>query len=118
MAWFPTVGEPNPAWELGEPDVTDSFTVNVGDTYDITVTQIPRYIQLTRVVYNNTNGYAYSCIYDVKNNKCRFSGRNANGFATGTSATAFFSSVTSSVVQVKGATSGSTVYAFAVAIWY
>ena len=45
MAWFPTVGEPNPAWELGEPDVTDSFTVNVGDTYDITVTQIPRYIQ-------------------------------------------------------------------------
>ena len=109
---------PKPAWELGNPDVTDTFTVSVGNTHNTTVTKMPRYIQLLRLVHATTVSYGYSLIYDVENNKCRYSGINSNGFATGTSATAFFGNITSSVVQVKGPSSGSASYNFAVAIWY
>lgn len=108
---------PKPAWELGEPDVTDAFTVNPTETHSITVTREPRYIQLYRTVSNSTLDYGYSCIYDVKNNKFRYIGATTD-FNTGTSKNPFLGDVTSSVVQVKGASSGSTVYKFAVAIWY
>lgn len=111
-------GGKTPVWELGSPDVSDAFTVNAGATKNVAVTQMPKFIMLYRTTSNSTADYGYIANYDVESGNCRFIGLNSGGFATGASPSSFFGNVTSSVVQVKGASSGTTVYAFAIAIWY
>jgi len=110
-------GNETPVWELGNPDVSDALTVSAGNTGSVAVTQMPRFIMLYRVVSNNTNDTGYILNYDLDTGNCRYIGYNGN-FATGTGASSFFANVTSSVVQVKGPSSGTAVYRFAIAIWY